>query len=176
MHLTATHINYYMICHRKLWLFTNGIHMEHTSSTVYDGKLLHESSYPQRANKYSEIELSVQWNGILLKGQVDFYNAKEKVIHETKRGKTMESAHEWQLRFYIWLFALNDIKGVLGYIEYPKLRKTAEVFLTKPDVEFLEETVPKVQQLVQQEKCPATINTRICKKCSYYELCYIDEL
>lgn len=25
MHLTATHINYFHICHRKLWLFANGI-------------------------------------------------------------------------------------------------------------------------------------------------------
>ncbi len=28
MHLTATHINYYHICHRKRWLFVNGINME----------------------------------------------------------------------------------------------------------------------------------------------------
>ena len=58
MHLTATHINYYHICQRKLWLFANGINMEHTSDTVYDGKLLHETSYPQRAVKYTEIDLS----------------------------------------------------------------------------------------------------------------------
>lgn len=36
MHLTATHINYYHICHRKLWLFVNGINMEHNSETVAD--------------------------------------------------------------------------------------------------------------------------------------------
>jgi len=58
MHLTATHINYYHICHRKLWLFSNGINLEQTSNTVADGKLLYETSYPQRAKKYSAIELS----------------------------------------------------------------------------------------------------------------------
>ena len=30
MNLTATHINYFHICHRKLWLFANGINMWHT--------------------------------------------------------------------------------------------------------------------------------------------------
>ncbi len=73
MFLTATHINYYHICHRKLWLFANGITMEHTSDTVYDGKLLHETSYPQRAEKHTEIDLSALTDdGIQLSGKIDF--------------------------------------------------------------------------------------------------------
>ena len=31
---TGTHFNYYHICRRKLWLFANGINMEHVSDTV----------------------------------------------------------------------------------------------------------------------------------------------
>ena len=31
---TGTHFNYYHICYRKLWLFANGINMEHVSDTV----------------------------------------------------------------------------------------------------------------------------------------------
>ncbi|HPM10562.1 MAG TPA: Dna2/Cas4 domain-containing protein, partial [Paludibacter sp.] len=49
---TGTHFNYYLICQRKLWLFANGIQMETTSDLVYEGKLLHETSYPHRAEKY----------------------------------------------------------------------------------------------------------------------------
>ncbi len=52
---TGTHFNYYQICHRKLWLFANGINMEHMSDAVYDGKLIHEGSYPQRTDRYEEI-------------------------------------------------------------------------------------------------------------------------
>ncbi|WP_149694528.1 Dna2/Cas4 domain-containing protein [Chitinophaga sp. CF418] len=51
MNITATHINYYHICHRKLWLFSNGITLEHTSDLVAEGKLIGEHSYPQRAEK-----------------------------------------------------------------------------------------------------------------------------
>lgn len=25
---TGTHFNYYQLCHRKLWLFSNGLNME----------------------------------------------------------------------------------------------------------------------------------------------------
>ncbi len=176
MNIIATHINYQIVCPRKLWLFANNIQMEHTSDTVYDGKLIHETSYPQRANKYTEIALSAEWQGTQLTGKIDFYDAKEKVIHETKRGKSVEEAHKWQVKFYIWLFLLNGVAGVTGHIEYPLLRKTSEVFLTEPDIAFLEETVGAIQQLMGQQTCPPVINAKICKKCSYYELCYIDEL
>ncbi|MCM4154765.1 CRISPR-associated protein Cas4 [Gramella sp. AN32] len=175
MNLNATLINLYHVCPRECWLHANGINMEHTSDTVYDGKLLHETSYPQRADKYTEIELSANWNGATLSGKIDFYDQKEKTIHETKRGKSVEEAHTWQVKFYIWLLELNGVEGAMGKIEYPRLRKTTEVFLTGPDRAFLEETVPNIRELVQREKCPPTINARICKKCSYYELCYIDE-
>lgn len=76
MTITGTHFNYYQLCHRKLWLFANGINMEQESDLVYEGKLVHESSYPQRTSKYEEVEI----DGI----KVDYYDAKNKVIHEIK--------------------------------------------------------------------------------------------
>ena len=57
MKITGTHFNYYQVCKRKLWLFANGIRFEHTSDLVFEGKLIHEDSYPQRSSKYEEIEL-----------------------------------------------------------------------------------------------------------------------
>jgi CRISPR-associated exonuclease Cas4 len=75
--VTATHINYFFICHRKLWLFANGINMEHTSERVAEGKLIGQTSYPQRAEKYTEIEIGGS--------KIDFYDAKNKVIHEVKK-------------------------------------------------------------------------------------------
>lgn len=175
MHLIATHVNYYIVCPRKLWLFANGINMEHSSDTVYDGKLLHETSYPQRAEKYNEIEISGSYGRIELYGKVDFYDAKNKIIHETKRSDKIEDAHNWQVKFYIWLLEMNGIEGAKAILEYPRLRKTQEVLLNEADRQFLEETVPKIQSLIQSEKCPPKINAKICKTCSYYELCYIRE-
>lgn len=176
MNIIATHINYYSICKRKLWLFANAIQMEHTSDTVYDGKLLHDSTYPQRAKKHSEMELNSKWGALTLSGKVDFYDHKQKIIHETKRGKSIEQAHALQVKFYIWLFELNGIHDVIGRIEYPKLRQTSEIVLSRADVVFLEETIYGVNDLIHQKKCPSTINSKICKKCSYYQLCYIDEV
>jgi len=177
MRLTATHINYYHICHRKLWLFANGINMEHTSATVYDGKLLHETSYPQRAEKYTEIELSANaGNGLQLSGKIDFYDAKEKIIHEIKRSDKVEQAHEWQLKYYIWLLELNEVYGVCGILEYPKLRTTTEIKLTETDRAYLEEIIGTITSIIENEVCPPKIKSKICKSCSYYDLCYVEEV
>jgi len=48
--LTGTQVNYYLICQRKLWLFSHNINMEHTSEAVEIGSLVHEHSY-ERKNK-----------------------------------------------------------------------------------------------------------------------------
>lgn len=167
MHLTATHINYYHICHRKLWLFVNGINMEHNSETVADGKLLHETSYPQRAEKYSEIEIGGS--------NLDFYDAKNKVIHEIKRSAKMETAHEWQLKYYILLLEQNGIEGAIGILEYPKLRETKTISLTEADREYLGLVINQIGEITECEQCPPLLNAKICKSCSYYDFCYCAE-
>ncbi len=175
MHLTATHINYYHLCHRKLWLFANGINMEHTSDMVYDGKLLHETAYPQRAEKHSEVELSANYEGIQLTGKIDFYDAATKTIHETKRSDKMEEAHEWQSKFYIWLMELNGIAVVQSMLEYPKQRETKLISFTYADRSYLENIVKTVAAIISSEECPQRINAKICKSCSYYDFCYAEE-
>ena len=101
MTITGTHFNYYQLCHRKLWLFANGINMEQESDLVYEGKLVHESSYPQRTSKYEEVEI----DGI----KVDYYDAKNKVIHEIKKSNKMDKAHEWQLKYYMYAFEQHGL-------------------------------------------------------------------
>ena len=163
--MTATHINYLHVCERKLWLFGNGVQMEHTSHLVADGKLLGETAYPQRAAKYTELQL-----GSI---KIDYYDAKNKIIHEIKRTPAMEEAHLWQVRFYIYMLEKAGIEGVGGRIEYPKLRQVREVSLTQPDREYLEEILPKIETIVGNPSPPQLLkNKRICNKCAYRELCF----
>lgn len=166
MQLTATHINYFFICHRKLWLFSNGINMEHTSGTVAEGKLIGETTYPQRPEKYTEVEIAGS--------KIDFYDAKANVVHEIKKSDKMETAHQWQVKYYIWLLEQAGIEGATGALEYPKLREKTEVRFTDDDRATLINTIKEMEALVQKEECPARINAKICKSCSYYDFCYVD--
>lgn len=149
--------------------------MEHTSDIVYDGKLLHDTSYPQRSERYEEMLISAEYNGINLWGQIDYYDSRKGVVHEIKRSDKVEAAHAWQVKFYLWLLRLNGVEDATGLLEYPKLRKIDELFLQDEDCERLKQMVCAIRHLVTDENCPPTINAKICKKCSYYDLCYASE-
>ena len=165
--MTGTHFNYYQVCKRKLWLFANSINMEHTSDLVYDGKLIHESTYPQRSERYEELEL----DGI----KIDFYDARNKVIHEIKRSDKVEHAHEWQVKYYMYVLEKNGIEGVSGLLEYPTLRHTAQVALTNDDRMQIAEMGRDIERIIGSDGCPPTIDSKICGQCSYYEFCYVGE-
>lgn len=141
--------------------------MEHHSETVADGKLLHETSYPQRAEKYSEIEIGGS--------KIDFYDAKNKVIHEIKRSDKMEAAHEWQVKYYILLLEQNGVEGVTGILEYPKLRETKTISLTEVDRVYVGQVINQIEGIAESEECPPLLNANICRSCSYYDFCYCTE-
>ena len=167
MFTTGTHFNYYLICHRKLWLFANGINMESTSNLVYEGKLLHETSYPRRSEKYQEVEL----DGI----KIDYYDPKNKVVHEIKKSDKHEEAHEWQVKYYLYVLEQNGIEGATGLLEYPRLHKTDEVLLTTPDRETIVEMIENIRKIIQDEHCPEKIQKSHCKNCSYFDFCWSGE-
>lgn len=163
MNITGTHFNYYLVCKRKLWLFANGISMEHTSDLVYEGKIIHENSYAQRAERYKELELG----GI----KIDYYDCKNKVIHEIKKSQKEHDSHVWQLKYYIYILELAGIDGVSGILEYPKERKTEQILLSLPDIERIKEIELDISAIVEGA-CPVYIQKGKCKKCAYYDFCY----
>ena len=167
MTVTGTHISYFLVCHRKLWLFANGIQMEHTSELVAEGRLIHETSYPQRSERYQEIEI----DGI----KIDYYDARNKVIHEVKKSDKLETAHEWQVKYYIYVLECKGVEGASALLEYPKLRHTTEIFLSNRDREELELMITEVKSIISSDICPERIKLNICKRCSYFEFCWCGE-
>ena len=175
--ITATHINYHQICPRKLWLFSHAIQMEHTSDLVAEGKQIGENTYPQRPERYTEIELSFDIGqgraGAAVK--IDFYDAKNKVVHEIKKSSKIEDAHRAQVKFYLYALEKNGITGAKGILEYPKQRHTEGVELTDEDRILIPKWITDIQSIVEKETCPKVINKPVCKSCSYFEFCYADE-
>lgn len=168
MLITGTHIAYLHLCHRKLWLFANGINMEHTSDVVAEGKLIGETAYSDRAVKFTEVEV----DGV----KIDFYDARNKVIHEVKKSSSVEYAHIAQVKFYMYKLREKGMEGVTGIIEYPKLRKREHVNFEAGDDAAVRSWADDVVTIVEKEVCPPVIRAKICKSCSYQDFCYSDEL
>ncbi|NEW82868.1 MAG: CRISPR-associated protein Cas4 [Mariniphaga sp.] len=167
MQATGTQLNYYFVCHRKLWLFSNGIQMEHNSELVEMGKLIHETSYADRPERFQELEIGPV--------KIDFYDKRNKVIHEIKKTDKLEESHRWQVKYYIWLMEQAGIEGVTGVLEYPKLRQTQEVLLLDCDREELKLIVTEIEKISSSESCPPLVKLGICKNCSYFDFCYSGE-
>ena len=111
INVTGTLINLYQVCKRETWLHANGIRMEHTSDVVTEGKLVHETSYPNRAARYEEVRIGGS--------VIDFYDPKEKVIHEIKKSTSKEEAYIWQVKYYLLMFEREGIADVVGMLGIP---------------------------------------------------------
>lgn len=179
MTITATLINYLHICHHKLWLSANSITMEQTSDIVAEGKLIGETSYPQRADKNQELEISAEvlTDNSLVRctAKIDFFDAIRGVVYETKKSDAKEMAHIAQVQFYLYLLRKNDITAHYGQIEYPKLRQTERVELNMDDELRVEGWIAKVASIVALENCPPTLPKSKCSKCSYFDFCWSGE-
>ena len=168
MTVTGTIFNYFMVCRRKLWLFAHGITMEQESELVYEGKLIHENSYPERNPNYEEIEL----DGI----KVDFYDARHHVILEIKKSDKLEAAGRWQLKYYLYVFEMHGVKDIKGVLEFPKQRKTENVTLTDEDRQKIKDMLADIEKACEEKACPPLLKKERCKQCSYYEFCYTNEI
>jgi CRISPR-associated exonuclease Cas4 len=169
-------IGYYRLCPRKAWWSLRGIAMEQESDAVALGRLLDESSYA-RSDKHLEIEAEAP-DGTPLVGKIDRANLKHGVLHETKKGRSCEDAHRWQLRFYLWLLHRNGVTradgaSFSGQLDYPLLRKTEAVFLEADHYIELENNVAAICSLAIQEIPPPVLAQRsFCARCSFEELCF----
>lgn len=167
MTISATQIAYLHTCHRKLWLFSNGIRMEHTSDMVAEGKLIGETSYQDRSAKYTELEI----DGV----KIDFYDPKTRTIHEVKKSDKVETAHIAQVKYYLYVLRKNGIEDPQAILEYPRLRQRESVFWEEGDAEKIQKWIREIQALTSQDSCPPLEKKPICKKCSYFDFCYIEE-
>lgn len=167
MRITATYINLYHVCKRELWLHANEIRFEHTSDLVYEGRLIHEEAYPQRAERYEELAIDDI--------KIDFYDVHNKVIHEIKKSNKTEEAHRWQLKYYIYVMESYGIKGACGILEYPTIRHTEKIELDDKARTEIKTIKTEIINIIQSDSCPPVIHSKICRQCSYNDFCYVNE-
>ena len=153
---------YYFVCKRKLWYFSQGIAMEQNNEDVAIGKLIDAKSY-SREKKQILIDDTIN---------IDFIDGN-KVIHEIKKSKTVNEAGIWQLKYYIYYLKIRGVEGITGLVDYPTLRKREKVTLTFEDTDEIERLLLNLKNIIEKPLPPGVINEKFCKKCAYYELCYI---
>ena len=162
--ITGTEVAYYIVCKRKLWLFSHGIELEMFSDFVEIGKIISETYF--KREKFKEIEME--------SFKIDFIKiGSEIIVNEVKKSKKLEEAHIWQTKFYIYQLQKLGLDCKRGIIHYPKLLKKIDVELIEADKIKIEEALKEIENIEKLEKPPDVINKPYCKNCAYYQFCYI---
>ena len=164
MLINGTLKNYYFHCKRQCYLHGNRLNLEDNSEQVKIGKAIHE----EKAAESKNTELAID-NIRLDKLTRDY-------LTEIKKSDADVEAARWQLLYYLKVLKTKGIirKGRLEFVEKNKTdKKTVYVELTEDNEKQLEVYIKEIENLIQQDNVPECLNKPKCKKCAYYEYCYV---
>lgn len=164
MNMTGTMINYYFHCKRQCWLFANRINLEDNSEDVHIGRILHEIASEGKEN--SEISID----------NIKIDKITDEYLTEIKKSDADEEASKWQLIYYLKVLKDKGIerKGKLEFIEKNKQDKKVIYYDLNDEYEKqLMELYKSIETLVNSSTPPEIEKSSKCKRCAYYEYCYI---
>lgn len=159
--ITGMMYNYSLICNRKLWFFTHKITMEDENEYVQLGKEIDETTY-SRNKKH-----------IMIDNIINIDYIEDNVICEIKKSSAQKNSSIAQIKYYLYILNKKGINIKKGILKVPKENYQEEIILTNKDMEIIEKNLVEIKKIIKLKKAPEKINNSICKKCAYYEICYI---
>lgn len=164
MNNNGTIINYYFHCKRQCYLHGNRLNMEDNSEQVKIGKAIHE----ERAENKNNTEIAID--------NIRLDKLTKEYLTEVKKSDADAEAAKWQLLYYLKVLKTKGVirKGKLEFAEKNKKDKKIIIIELTDEVEKeLDKYIDEIEQLLNQDRIPECINKSTCKKCAYYEYCYI---
>ena len=164
MKINGTLINYYFHCKRQCYLHGNRLNLEDNSENVKIGKAIHE----ERSERGKNTEITID--------NIKLDKLTTEYLVEVKKSDADVTAATWQLMYYLKVLKSKGIerKGKLEFIEKNKSDKKIVIIELDEENEInLDKYVKEIEELISNDKIPETLNKGKCKKCAYYEYCYI---
>ena len=164
MRVNGTLINYYFHCKRQCYLHGNRLNLEDNSENVKVGKAIHE----ERSDRGKNTEITID--------NIKLDKLTTEYLVEVKKSDSDINAATWQLMYYLKVLKSKGIerKGKLEFIEKNKSQKKIIVLELDEENEIkLDKYEKEIEELIISDKIPETLNKGKCKKCAYYEYCYI---
>lgn len=165
MKVNGTLINYYFHCKRQCYLFGNRLNLEDNSENVKIGRAIHENQAEGKEN--SEISID----------NIKIDKLTKEYLVEIKKSDADLEASKWQLLYYLRCLESKGIyrKGKLQCVEKNKSEnKVIYVELTEDIKMKLDDYIIEIESLLAGNELPEVLkNKNSCKKCAYFEYCYI---
>jgi CRISPR-associated exonuclease Cas4 len=162
--ITGTLINYYFHCQTQCWLHANRLNLEDNSEDVRIGKILHEIA--EEKSKKTEISID----------NIKIDKLTKEYLVEIKKSDSDTEAVKWQVLLYLQKLKKYGIdkKGKIEYIQKKKQdKKIHYIELDETNEKMLDEVSQKIVELILSPKAPEPIMDKKCKRCAYYEYCFV---
>jgi len=162
--ITGTLINYYFHCKTQCWLHANRINLEDNSEDVRIGKILHEIN--EERGKKTEISID----------NVKIDKITRDYLVEVKKSDSDPEAVKWQVLLYLYKLKAKGVikKGKIEYIEKKRQSKKIEyIELDEDNERELLEVLGSISELIELPTPPKAKFENHCKRCAYYEYCFI---
>jgi CRISPR-associated exonuclease Cas4 len=162
--VNGTLINYYFHCQTQCWLHANRINLEDNSEDVRIGKVLHEI----KELKSKKTEISIE--------NIKIDKITKDYLIEIKKSDTDIESVKWQVLLYLYKLKHKGIekKGKIEFIEIKKQdKKLHYIDLDEENEKELLKVLEKIENLIIQDMPPPVVFDNKCKKCAYYEYCFI---
>lgn len=163
MRINGTIINYYFHCKRQCYLFANRINLEDNSEDVRIGRVLHEIKNMDKNN--TEVKLD----------NIAIDKITDKYVIELKKSDSDIKAAKMQVLLYLDELSKKGIKrnGKLVFNEKNNDEKVDIIVLDDKSKKDLEACIEEINLLLSNELPPKPKLLKKCKKCSYYEYCFL---
>lgn len=161
--ISGLHVQYFFICHRKLWLYSKNLGFETDHEKVIDGSLLHERAYKNANRKELMVDQSFK---------VDVIDGD--YVREVKLSSKMTEADKYQLLFYLYQLKKRGLNKK-GLVSYTKEKRTEEIILTEDAERKLDDIEKAIERILHSEQIPKRVKKPYCRQCAYYDFCYVSE-
>ena len=165
--ISGVMIQYYFSCKRELWFFSKQINFDFENEDILIGRLIHEHFYKCENNKSSiliddtiALDLVEDDNGTYL-------------VYELKKSSKLEEPAKYQLYYYLYYLQKKFNLNAKGILVYPKEKKKEILKLNERIIEELEKAIKEIPKIINSKTPPKGEYKPYCKKCAYYEFCWI---
>lgn len=155
-------VQYAITCKRELWFYIHHMNVEREILRI--GKALEKVIMEEE-----EIE-ELMFEDIAVDG---IKRDKDGIlVVEIKKSKRSERQAYWQLLYYLYYILIKTGKRAKGRIIYGN-RESLEVTLDDKKITYIERIMKAIEDVKRMPKPPPPQKKPFCKKCAYYDLCWV---
>ncbi len=160
--VTGTHLWYYFICPREVWLISHQLTPDEDNDNIVLGRYIDQEAYA-REKKSLEVEGN----------RLDIFHREDGrlVVGEVKKSSRYRESARMQLAYYLKKLKENGVEA-RGELRFPLEKQREDVILDGDTEAVLAGAVTEIQRIVQEEKPPLPQPIGFCKNCAYAEFCW----